>query len=1134
MGSFSGWAEKFAAFTRKPSFWVIHTLFCALFVLYAARNFEGAFPFVELDVKMSRSQALKQANDLARDRSWGPAAYRQAVSFDQDSVAQNFIELEAGGPPALSNVLKRELYSLFTWHVRHFSEGKTNETHIRFTPDGRPYGLWQKISEDDPGAALSEAKARAIAEGGAKSWAIDLSQYRLVEHSQEARRSKRVDHWFIYEREKETLGEGRYRLKLGVSGDQLSEVGHFIKTPEGFSRRYSAMRSVNTAIGGISLAAIAILYGFLGCGLGLFLLARSHWVLWKPAALISGLIATLKVFDSINRLPLEWMSYDTAISSQSYLAKVLLNAVLSGCFDFFMLFVPILAGESLTRKAFGHHPQLWKVFSKEAAPTRSILGRTVGAYIACGFHFAYVTWIYRFGATRLGWWNPSEVLFHPDALATYQPWITSVANSLHAGVWEECLFRAIPLAGAAWLGQRFGRKNAWIAIAFVLQAIIFGAAHASYPTQPAYARVLELMVPSFMFGGVYLVFGLLPAILMHYTYDVVLFAMPIFMSSGGLAVLNGAVVIVLSLLPLIWILVSRLRLAQAGWPSLSQSFYNLSWSPAQAAAKRSPAHRPVHVLGLSSRAQALISALAVAGIVIWALAAPWKTDVRGLSLNRAQAVDRAHEVLKERGISLNANWMALASVDGLPDETDSFVWRSLGEQTYHSLVGSYLEPPLWKIRFVRFDGDIADRAEEYQVYLAGAGEVFRFRHELPEARPGKSLDEPEARKIAADWIRSAYGLEAASLKEVVSNQFLQPARRDWIFAWSNPAVDLQGKGEVRAGVRVYGDEVTSYRRYVEIPDEWKRQERNRRATMEVIGSVTSFGVLLLILALTVDAFIAWIKGDFRMGAFLVSALAIFVLDLVANFNRFPSVLASFSTAKSLLNQELTHWIKVLVKSVAMAAIPAMWIGVLQVRFARTLEALPLNERPVGRRFALGLGIGAIVEAAKACAQLLNRRWEPNWPAFGSASDYFVPLSALGSVSTFMIVCAGAGLVFWNLHYRLRKPWMRVGACILLALMVSSSRASVDTWLVSSLVTSVLLISVSAFLRRVGDEMVLPIVAASAVLGAVLMIATQAHPSSTLQAVLTLAGVVGVSWFWFKSLKGRGRVQPSPFSFQDLH
>ena len=117
-------------------------------------------------------------------------------------------------------------------------------------------------------------------------------------------------------------------------------------------------------------------------------------------------------------------------------------------------------------------------------------------------------------------------------LATYVPWLSAIANSLQAGFWEECLFRAVPIAGAALIGDRFGKRGLFLVIAFVVQAVIFGAGHAPYPTQPSYARPVELILPSIGFGLLYLYFGLLPGIVLHFAFDVVWFALPIFLAEA--------------------------------------------------------------------------------------------------------------------------------------------------------------------------------------------------------------------------------------------------------------------------------------------------------------------------------------------------------------------------------------------------------------------------------------------------------------------------------------------------------------------------------------------------------------------------------------------------------------------------
>ena len=93
--------------------------------------------------------------------------------------------------------------------------------------------------------------------------------------------------------------------------------------------------------------------------------------------------------------------------------------------------------------------------------------------------------MFYFVAVRyLGWWSPSEALLHPDVLATYVPWLSAIANSLQAGFWEEALFRAVPLAGAALIGDRLGQRRLFLIVAFVVQALIFGAGHAPYPDSP--------------------------------------------------------------------------------------------------------------------------------------------------------------------------------------------------------------------------------------------------------------------------------------------------------------------------------------------------------------------------------------------------------------------------------------------------------------------------------------------------------------------------------------------------------------------------------------------------------------------------------------------------------------------------
>jgi hypothetical protein len=192
---------------RKPIFWLVLSLVSIGAIIFTYRFFPEAFPIVTLDLQMDRQNALDAAGRLAAQHNWKPEGFEQAASFKLDQEAQNFVELEAGGKAAFRQMLQENLYSPYTWNVRHFKEGETHEVLVRFTPKGEPYGFVQKLPEKDPGAALAADSARAIAESAAKDWQIDLSQYQLAEQSQETRPGGRLDHTFVYERPDLKIGE---------------------------------------------------------------------------------------------------------------------------------------------------------------------------------------------------------------------------------------------------------------------------------------------------------------------------------------------------------------------------------------------------------------------------------------------------------------------------------------------------------------------------------------------------------------------------------------------------------------------------------------------------------------------------------------------------------------------------------------------------------------------------------------------------------------------------------------------------------------------------------------------------------------------------------------------------------------
>jgi membrane protease YdiL (CAAX protease family) len=1103
---------------RKPIFWIGLTVISIVSVFYSVRYFSQAFPLVTLDLQMDRETALEAARELSQRNNWGPAEFQQAASFGVDSEVQTYVELEVGGAGAFAQMLAGDLYSPYTWQVRHFKENETNETRIRFTPSGHPYGFVEKLPEDAPGASLQPDSARVMAEKFAiETWQIDFSEFRLVEQSQENRPGGRTDHTLVYERPQVQIGEGRYRLRLVVGGDKLTELSHFVKIPEAFSRKYEEMRSANDTIAFGSAMAMGVVYILGGCVIGLFFLLRQRWVLWRKALKWGLFIAFLQFLAGMNQMPLAWMNYDTALSSQSFflqqIAANLANALLMAA----LLTLSFIAAESLTRKAFPSHLQLWRLWSKEVAGSKPVLGLTLAGFLLVSVFFAYDVALYFFSTKTLGWWTPSDMLFHPDSLATYFPWLTSIAISAQAGFWEESLFRAVPIAGAALLGQRFGRRTLWIIGAFILQAVIFGAGHANYPSQPAYARLVELILPSIGFGLIYLSFGLLPAIIMHFAFDVVWFALPLFVADTPNAWVNQVMVVVLTFIPVLVIFISRIR--TGAWTELTDIHYNRSWQPPPKAEPVAEMPQTIEKPAtVSPLVQRVVLAAGLLGAVAWWFSANFKNDAPAMKIDRGEATAQAQTVLAERGVALATPWQMVSTIDVPLNRNDRFIWQTAGEEMYEKMMGTHLGPPYWKVRYVKFEGDIAERAEEYELHIDGTGAVFRYRHILPEARAGDSLSEAQARAIADSVIQAQFQIDPATLKFISSEPSKREARQDWLFTFADTLNYSLPEGEARIAVQISGSEVTDSYRFVHVPEEWQRQERNRRTLPQIfqIGSVVM--VVLLFLAGAILAIVSWSRKQFAVKTFLVIFATLFGLSLINVFNNWPALEAQFSTAQPYKNQAAIFVVGGLIGALFIAAAVGLVAGVVHFWHREQGKS--------GGTFSnvTALALGCAAAGMFALIGSLKPSLSPFWADYSAAATYLPVVSAGFGPVTGLIIRTVLLLLLVAGTNRFTKNWTRLQSVFAVAWLLigivfvgSAGIETVSSWLISGILAGAILLVVYYFVFRFDLALVPMTIAVLSIFSQVKHIALDAYPAAFSSALLAIVLLGLTAFFWNKRL-----------------
>lgn len=565
--------------------WLIFGISSILCLVIAIYLMDYVFPRKIQEPIIGRSQALEIAKTIAQENHLNPEIFQQAISFKIDKKEESFLELEYG-PHKMFNIINKNLYKPYTWIIRHFQPASKQldpiiDTTIKLTPDGKPYGFHKKIyASSSRHKKVSMQQAQLLAEkSAAKQWSINFNEYQLIKSTRlRTKKSSLSKDWFhlqdynfVYKVRNVTANNIPFQLKLEVTENALSGVDHIIDISEPFITKYDTILNYARMLSRCAMLLVFLLFFIGGC-IGLYLLRKTGWIIWKPAKRLARVLVAMTIFQYINRFPLKWIDYDIFTNESNIYFSATIGIIFASLFTWLFYMLIIAAGETFTRKAFPTHIQFWQTWSRNVAASPQIMRRTLAGYFIMPFHLLYVVIWYLFTIQYFSWWVSADPLIEPN-IALHVPFISNAIMSLCAGISEECLFRAIPLAGAALWGERYGRRNLFIGIAFVLQVILFGAAHASYPSQPLYARIAELVAPASMLGITYLFFGLYSAIIAHFTFDLFCFT---FSDVGG-SWWHQLLILSIGLIPLIIILYQRLR--RGSWNTAPTNAYNVAWQP---------------------------------------------------------------------------------------------------------------------------------------------------------------------------------------------------------------------------------------------------------------------------------------------------------------------------------------------------------------------------------------------------------------------------------------------------------------------------------------------------------------------------------------------------------------------------
>ncbi|MEC8063400.1 MAG: CPBP family intramembrane glutamic endopeptidase [Pseudomonadota bacterium] len=906
------------------------SMLCLSFYFY---NQENIFPTINTPITVNQQTATKMALDANNvlKLKLNPKEVRTTSAFISRSEIQNYISLEAGGNEKLNQLIKSgDLISSF-WSVKLFIPKEIQQNTFQFTPEGKFYGYQVGIPEEKSLPNISKEKAQLKMHKFLKHHPLantNFSEFTEKDYVLKKQDNGRQDHTFIYENKSQTIGEAVPEIICTISGNRITKLQTYYKLPENFLKNFQAMNSYNNFLG--SIGSMIIIIGYFGAAVCTIAYGWKKGLLnWTGASSLALFITATSLLSQINILPIIWyMAYDPSRNESQFLWEVLIPSLTNSVTQFIYLSVTFLAAEFLTRQAFPHHPQLFSWLSPRQAGSITSLKQIALGYTMMFIDLGYIALFYLTALQLPGVWSPSFNLIDPNFMAYYMPFFTPFANSLHAGIWEEFLFRAIPIALAVIVSKKYFKKPApFIIIALILQAVIFGLAHANYPQQPSYIRIIELSIPFFFWGLAYIYCGLLPCIIAHYTYDMFVMSESLFfIQTPGIWLQQLLAAICISL-PLLLVVIQKLSYSSIfSWHLLPNSARNDAWKPEQSH-KSAKKHEQQTSQHLSRPSILILAATAILSFGVFA----WYTQevtfaTTKLTISKSEALKIGRKEAA-KFIDLDKPWQETITTQttGFKD-APYYIETVLGkEKTYKLLesrqIGTKEEPKfldrflpqtVWHIRYALYEGDQDTRSEELHLYIRCTNMPITFDHIISENIPGTNLSKQEAIQLAQEslqnyTLRNANETPWSTLN--VSSTTNPSNRLDWAITLGPEKAAYDGL-QPRWYVTVQGDQVSSVDGNLFIPEKWLENHKEKKGVVAIIQQVISLGVILGYIVLLYQTIQAYAEDHINLRNIVKLLLGLAFIRIVASLNNQASIYQLLSPASPIANQLGTYWISV--------------------------------------------------------------------------------------------------------------------------------------------------------------------------------------------------------------------------------
>jgi membrane protease YdiL (CAAX protease family) len=814
---------------------IVWILLGALGVFVAWRYFFQAFPEASINFQVSRDEALNRAKAFLTQHGASLEEYESTIVFSVDDKTKTYLERTVGLEQA-NRIMSTDVNAWY-WEVRFFRPQQKEEFRANISPEGRIVGYSHVIEEARKGASLERDAAQTLAEQYLSAqYGSDLARYDfLPEESNPTERPNRRDWSFTWQRrgfhEPDTPDGAPYRLTVTVQGDQIGGSTEFLKVPEPWQRDFERMRSKNDLIETIAIIPYLLLLS--AAFWFIFELSRRGGIRWSSPLSIGIFFALLWFFMSVCNWPLIRAEYDTNSSYSAFTISQIGYVLLLSVVNALLVTIAVAPGEPLYRASQPSRVQLFKSWRLPGLRSKEFFTAGIIGVSLAAIHLGYVVVFYLVGTKHFGVWAPQDVNFD-NSTSSVLPWLGALAIGMYAAASEEFLFRlfAIPF---------FHRLTKSKAIAVVLPAFMWSFLHANYPQEPAYIRGIEIGIIGIVAGLVMLRWGILATLIWHYTVDATLGSLLLLRSASPYLRISGALVAGAALIPLAYCAVMYLK--RGGFEIREDLLNGADPLPAPQEIEAPTTIETVAdeiSSGYQSIPRRYIWTLVLCGIAGIALVASTHHRKVGAyacpEMDARQAAAAADDVMQNNHANPALYHRATILLSNLDSEATEFLVSKIGIEKTNQIYEHQIPEVFWRTRYFR-DSD----AEEYVVLFRQNGEFHSFWHTLDERTAGAKLSKDDAIKLAQEWLRTNKQIDFSAWRLVDAKSENPPNRVDHTFVWEQitplaggPKAD--DEAFARMEIHVRGDEVSTYRTSVKLPEKWVR-DAEHESMLTVLQSI---------------------------------------------------------------------------------------------------------------------------------------------------------------------------------------------------------------------------------------------------------------------------------------------------------